>query len=164
MVIRILSLAALIACAPSAFAHEYKVGEVLVENPWSRELPVDMPGGAAYFTIHNHESQADRLVAVSSPRAQKCELHLQASDSGMMNMQHTATVDIPAHGEVIFQPGGNHVMLTGMDKPLKAGEQFPMTLEFEKAGKVEVQVKVESADTQTGHDEHAGHQADNNGG
>ncbi|MGH8383410.1 copper chaperone PCu(A)C [Pseudomonas sp.] len=164
MVFRILSLAALIACAQSSVAHEYKVGELLIEHPWSRELPVDIPGGAAYFTIHNHESQADRLVGVSSPRAQKCELHLQAPSNGMMDMQQTASVDIPAHGEVTFQPGGNHVMLSGMDKPLKAGEQFPLTLEFEKAGKIEVQVKVETADTQTSHDAHEGHQAANKGG
>lgn len=164
MVIRILSLSALLAFSLPSFAHEYKVGELLVEHPWSRELPVDIPGGAAYFTVHNQGGQTDRLVGVSSPRAQKCDLHSQASSNGMMDMQHTSSVDIPAHGEVTFQPGGNHVMLSGLDKPLKAGEQFPLTLEFEKAGKVEVQVNVKTADTQTGQDTHSGHQAANNGG
>ena len=58
-----------------------------------------------------------------------------------------------------FQPGGLHVMLFGLKQPLKAGEHFPLTLEFEKAGKVEVQVQVESAEAQvpTGHGEHEGH-------
>ncbi|WP_309304249.1 copper chaperone PCu(A)C [Pseudomonas sp. LS1212] len=81
-----------------------------------------------------------------------------------MDMQQAPAMEIPAHGEVRFQPGGNHVMLSGQDKPLKAGEQFPLTLEFEKAGKVEVQIKVESADTQIGHNAHSGHQAAINGG
>ncbi|WP_309304248.1 copper chaperone PCu(A)C [Pseudomonas sp. LS1212] len=78
MVIRILGIAALLACTVPSFAHEYKVGDLLIEHPWSRELPVDLPGGAAYFTVHNQGSQADRLVGVSSPRTQKCELHSQA--------------------------------------------------------------------------------------
>jgi hypothetical protein len=164
MVIRILGLAALLTCALPSFAHEYKVGELLVEHPWSRELPVDIPGAAAYFTVHNHDSQVDRLVGVSSPRAQKCELHSQATNNSMMDMQHTPSVDIPAHGEVTFQPGGNHVMLSGLDKPLKAGERFPLILEFERAGKIEVQVNVKTADTQTDHDAHNGHQAASNGG
>lgn len=157
MIIRVLGLAALLACTAPSFAHEYKVGELLIEHPWSRELPVDLPGGAAYFTVHNQGSEADRLVGVSSPRAQKSELHSQAAKDGMMDMQHAPVIDIPAHAELIFQPGANHVMLSGMDQPLKAGEQFPLMLEFEKAGKVEVQVKVEPADVQAGNDLHSGH-------
>ena len=148
MLIRTLSLAALLACALPSFAHEYKAGDLLIDHPWSRELPPNAPAGAAYFTLHNQGSQADRLVGASSPRAQKSELHTHVHQDGLMKMRPVPAVDIPAHGEVAFQPGGNHVMLFGLDKPLKAGEQFPLTLEFEKAGKVEVQVKVEAADAQ----------------
>ncbi|MNS89343.1 hypothetical protein D3C72_1233530 [compost metagenome] len=61
-------------------------------------------------------------------------------------------MDIPAHTEVTFQPGANHVMLSGMEQPLKAGEQFPLTLEFEKAGTIEVLVTVLPADAQASHD------------
>lgn len=157
MFIRISSLCALLVCSAPGFANEYKIGELLIEHPWSRELPVDLPGGAAYFTVHNQGSQADRLVGVSSPRAQTSALHMRPTDDGMMTMQHTAVVEIPAHGEVIFQPGANHVMLTGMDQPLKAGEQFPLTLVFEHAGNVEVNVMVKTADAQTGNDPHSGH-------
>ncbi|WP_282355118.1 copper chaperone PCu(A)C [Pseudomonas sp. PS01303] len=163
MIIRTVGLAALLVCAVPSFAHEYKVGNLLIEHPWSRELPVDLPGGAAYFTVQNQGSQADRLVGVSSPRAQKSVLHAQAPKDGLMDMQHAPVMDIPAHAEVIFQPGANHVMLSGMDQPLKAGEQFPLTLEFEKAGKVEVQVKVEPAEAQTSHDAHNGHRTATNG-
>ena len=80
-----------------SFAHEYKVGDLLIENPWSRELPVDLPGGAAYFTVHNQGSQADRLVGVSTPRARKSDLHAQAPKDGMMDMQHAPVMNIPAH-------------------------------------------------------------------
>lgn len=146
MLIRTLSLAALLACAMPSFAHEYKAGDLTIEHPWARELPPNAPAGAAFFTVHNAGAAADRLLGASTPQAQKSELHTHIHENGMMKMQQIPAVDIPAKGEVKFQPGGNHVMLFGMSKPLKAGEQFPLTLEFEKAGKVEVQVKVEGAD------------------
>ncbi len=146
MSIRTLSLAALLAFALPSFAHEYKVGELTIDHPWSRELPPNAPAGAAYFTLHNQGSQADRLIGASTARAQKSELHTHVHQDGLMKMQQIPAVDIPAKGEVVFQPGGNHVMLFGLDQPLKVGEKFPLTLEFEKAGKIEVQVQVETAD------------------
>lgn len=147
MLIRTLSLAALFAVALPGFAHDYQVGELTIDHPWSRELPPNAPAGAAYFTLKN-AGAADRLLGASTPRAQKSELHTHVHQDGLMKMQRISAVDVPAQGEVTFQPGGNHVMLFGLDKPLKAGDEFPLTLEFEKAGKVEVQVQVqvESAD------------------
>lgn len=157
MLIRTLSLAALLACALPSFAHDYKAGDLTIDHPWSRELPPNAPAGAAYFTLKNQGTAADRLLGVSTPRAQKSELHTHVHQNGLMKMQRVPAVEIPAKGEVAFQPGGNHVMLFGLKQPLKAGEQFPLTLEFEKAGKVEVQVKVEGADGH-GMDPGMGHQ------
>lgn len=148
MVTRLLLLCTLLTGSTLGFAHDYTAGELLITQPWSRELPVDLPGGSAYFTVHNQGSEADRLIAVSSPRAQTSRLHTQSGNDGMMNMQHVAGMDIPAHSEVTFQPGANHVMLSGMQQPLKAGEQFPLTLEFAKAGTIEVLVTVLPADAQ----------------
>lgn len=146
MLIRTLSLAALLACALPSFAHDYQVGELTIDHPWSRELPPNAPAGAAYFTLKNQGATADRLIGANTPRAQKSELHTHVHQDGLMKMQRIAAVEVPAKGEVAFQPGGNHVMLFGLSQPLKAGDEFPLTLEFEKAGKVEVQVQVESAD------------------
>ncbi len=151
MSIRTLGLATLLALALPAVAHDYKAGELSIDHPWSRELPVDLPGAAAYFTLHNHGSQPDRLLSVSTPRAHKADLHFQAAGSSPADMKHMGAVEIPAHGEVTFSPGANHVMLSGVEPPLKAGEHFPMTLQFEKAGKVEVEVEVKNADALTAH-------------
>jgi len=151
MTSRFLMFTALLLGAAPGFAHDYSVGELVITQPWSRELPAELPGGSAYFTVVNQGSQADRLVRVSSPRAQKAELHSQAASGGMMSMQETHAMEIPANTEVTFQPGANHVMLTGMEQPLKAGEQFAMTLEFEKAGQVEVLVDVGPVEAQAGH-------------
>lgn len=151
MIARPLAFCALFAFSTLTFAQEYQVGELLITHPWSRELPVDLPGGSAYFTVLNQGSQTDRLIAVSSPRAQHATLHTQAGNDGMMNMKDVAFMDIPAHGEVTFKPGANHVMLSGTQQPLKAGEQFPLTLEFEKAGKIEVLVDVLPVEAQASH-------------
>ncbi|MEG1038974.1 MAG: copper chaperone PCu(A)C [Pseudomonas sp.] len=150
MIARVLALGTLLACSTAGFADDYRIGELLISQPWSRELPVELPGGSAYFSVHNQSSQTDRLIAVSSPRAAKSTLHTQAASDGMMSMQHMPALDIPAHSEVTFKPGANHVMLSGMQQPLKAGEQFPLTLQFEKAGSIEVQVTVLPADAQSG--------------
>lgn len=157
MLIRTLSLAAVLACALPSFAHDYRAGELTIDHPWARELPPNAPAGAAYFTLKNQGATADRLIGASTPRAQKSELHTHVHQDGLMKMQRIAAVEVPAKGEVAFQPGGNHVMLFGLSQPPKAGEEFPLTLEFEKAGKVEVQVQVESADGH-GMDHGMGHQ------
>lgn len=148
MIVRILALSALLACSLPSFAHDYQVGELLITAPWSRELPVELPGGSAYFTVENRGDQTDRLLAVSSPRAQHARLHAQAGTDGMMTMQEMTVIDIPAHSAVTFQPGATHVMLSGMEHPLKAGDHFPMTLQFEKAGTIEVVVNVAPAEAQ----------------
>lgn len=148
MLIRKLSLAALLACAAvPALAHDYQAGNLQIRHPWSRELPPNAPAGAAYFTIENHGA-ADRLVGASTPRAGKSELHTHVHQDGVMKMTQVPAVELPMHGSTSFVPGGNHVMLFDLKKPLKAGEKFPLTLQFEKAGKVEVEVQVEDADYQ----------------
>ncbi len=148
---RTLGFAALLALSCPLLADDYKAGELSIKDPWSRELPVDIQGAAAYFVIQNHGSEPDRLLSVSTPRAQQAHLHYQSNDGTSGAMKMLNAVDIAAHGEVTFKPGGNHVMLTGVEKPLKAGEHFPMTLQFEKAGPLEVQVDVKQADAMTAH-------------
>ncbi len=159
MPIRSLTLAALLACAVPALAAEYRAGDLLIDQPWSRELPPNAPAGAAYFTLHNAAGSADRLVGASTPRAGHSELHTHVHRDGLMKMEEVPSVEVPASGAVHFQPGGLHVMLFDLKQPLKAGEQFPLTLEFEKAGKVEVQVQVQSADATApaAHGMHGGH-------
>jgi len=157
MPIRSLTLAALLACALPSFAQDYKIADLLIEQPWSRELPPNAPAGAAYFNLHNQGSEADRLIGASTPRAEHSELHTHVHQDGLMKMTQIPAVELPAGEQVVFQPGGNHVMLFGLGQPLTAGEQFPLTLEFEKAGKVEVQVEVKTADGQAMPMQHGAH-------
>ncbi|VXC80350.1 conserved exported hypothetical protein [Pseudomonas sp. 8Z] len=135
-----------------AQAHEYEVGQLHIDHPWSREMPPVAPTAAAYFVVHNKGSEADRLLSVSTPVAGKAELHQHLHESGVMKMQQVQDVAIPAGGEVKFEPMGYHVMLFNLKQQAKDGERFPMTLNFEKAGSVEVQVAVQK-EAPAGHEQ-----------
>jgi hypothetical protein len=139
-----LLLAALLTPSLFATAHEYQVGELHIEHPWSRAMPSVAPTAAAYFVVHNRGPEADRLLGVQTPVAAKAEMHEHVHADGLMKMQQVQSVAIPAGGEVKFEPMGYHVMLFGLQQQAKEGERFPLTLTFEKAGKVEVEVAVQT--------------------
>lgn len=153
MFARLLTATALSLVCSLSFAHDYSTAELKIDHPWSRELPPNAAAGGAYFVVHNHGKTADRLVGVQTPQAAKAEIHTMVQLGDVMKMQQLDSVGIPAGGQAVFAPGGNHIMLFGLQKPLVAGERFPLTLQFEHAGKVEVDVQVEA----TAPDAHDGH-------
>ncbi|MFT5782650.1 MAG: copper(I)-binding protein [Pseudomonas sp.] len=153
MLIRLLTAALLATACATSYAHDYSVGELKVEHPWSRALPPNAATGAAYFVVHNNGKNEDRLVAAATPMANKTEMHTMLQLGEVMKMEQLNSVGIPAGGSAKFAPGGTHLMLFTLQKPLVAGERFPLTLQFEHAGKVEVEVVVEANEP----DQHAGH-------
>ncbi|WP_068828537.1 copper chaperone PCu(A)C [Pseudomonas sp. BMS12] len=140
---KFLLIAGLLASPLLAQAHEYDAGKIHIDHPWSREMPPSAPNAAAYFVLHNKGNSADRLTSASTPVAEKAELHQHIHQDGLMKMQQVQTVDVPAGGEVQFAPMGYHVMLFGLKQQLKDGERFPLTLHFDKAGDVQVEVAVQ---------------------
>ncbi|NQW12439.1 MAG: copper chaperone PCu(A)C [Alphaproteobacteria bacterium] len=100
--------------------------------------------GAAYLTIHNAGSGADRLVAAKADVAKRVELHTHRHEGGVMKMRPIAAVDIPAGGKASLKPGGDHVMFMGLTAPLTEGESFTLTLVFERAGEITVTVEIGS--------------------
>ena len=131
-----------------AQAHEYQAGQLHIDHPWSREMPPVAPTAAAYFVVHNQGGEADRLLGASTPVAGKAELHEHLHQGGVMKMQQVQDVTIPAGGEVEFAPMGYHVMLFELKQQARDGERFPLTLTFEKAGAVEVEVAVQKQEPQ----------------
>ena len=98
-----------------------------------------MPSSAGYLSIANHGAMADRLLAVESSLARKTELHTMEVKNGVMKMrQIDGGIAIPAGKTIQLAPGGFHVMLIGLKAPLNGGENYQVTLVFEKAGKVEL--------------------------
>ena len=145
MLKKLMLLAALMLPTCFAHAHEYKVGALEIAHPWSQELPPNAPTVAAYFVIHNTGSTADRLLGVDSPIAGIAQLHEHVMQSDLMKMQEVPSVEVAAGGEVKFAPMAYHVMLLELkDRSLLSdGKRFPLTLHFQKAGDVTVEVAVQ---------------------
>ena len=134
--------AALIAVAASAHAHSYKVGAIDIGHPYARATAAGQPTGGGFLTLTNG-GEADRLLSATADVSDGVELHVMKMEGNVMRMRHVDAIDVPAGQTVELKPGGLHIMFTGLKAPLKEGTSFPMTLRFEKAGEVTVEVKVE---------------------
>lgn len=126
-------------------AAEPAPGNVSVSAAWARATPPGMTVAAVYLTL-TAGSQADRLVGAATPRAAMAQIHVVSETAGMARMRATAGVDVPAHSSVALAPQGTHIMLMDLPRPLVAGERVPLTLQFERAGKVGVEVAVRAPD------------------
>jgi copper(I)-binding protein len=140
----ILSAPLLLALALPAAAQEVRAGDLTIAQGWSRAAGQGATG-AGYLTIANHGSQPDRLLSASSPVARTVELHTHMREGEVMRMRPVQGIDIPPGQTVSLQPGGLHVMLIGLNQPLKQGETVPLTLRFQRAGEVQVPLAVQSA-------------------
>jgi periplasmic copper chaperone A len=141
-----LALAALlIGFVAPAFAQGTSNTSITVEQPWSRATPKGAKTGAVYMTLDNKSGSEDRLTGVSSDVADKLQIHEMKVENGVMKMRKVSDgLPIPAGGSVVLKPGGYHVMMIGLKKPLTAGEKISLTLTFEKAGDISVTVPVQA--------------------
>ena len=155
--IRFLVATALVVAAFAANAHDYTVGSLHIEHPWSRATPKGAKVGAGYLVVENRGSTADRFISVSADFAGRTELHEMAVTDGVMRMRPLASgVEIAPGMTAKFEPGGLHVMFLDLKRPLEKGERVKATLHFEKAGAVEVVFVVEAIGSGSGHG-HQGH-------
>jgi copper(I)-binding protein len=118
--------------------------QVTVEQPWSRAAPAGATG-AGYMVLRNAGVEPDRLLGAETPAARRVELHTMMRDGDVMRMRHADAIAVPPGGAVALAPGGLHLMLIGLTRPLRVGERVPVTLRFERAGAVPVELVVESA-------------------
>ena len=140
MSIKLLAFAASLLVASATLAQP---AQLEVNDAWARATPAKAETGVAYLTIQS--PTADRLVSASTPVAKKAELHTMSMQGMVMKMRPISGVDIPAGQPVSLKPGGEHIMLLGLKQPLREGQSFPLTLDFEKAGPRTVTVTVEKA-------------------
>lgn len=130
------------------FAHEFKVGSLEIEHPWTRETPAGAKVAGGYFVVTNQGSTPDRLVSITSQVSEKAEIHEMAVKDGVMTMRPVdGGVEIPGGAKVELKPGGYHVMFMGLKEMPKLGEEFEATLTFEKAGPVKVEFAVQAMDS-----------------
>jgi copper(I)-binding protein len=135
---------AMMLTPPLALAQDYALGDIEVQAPWSQALPPSAPNIAAYFVISNHGMYADRLLGVDTPIAGAAQLHQHVHQDGMMTMQSIDSLLIAPEQEAVFAPMAYHVMLLDVqaDAPRAEGGHFPLTLHFEKAGDLQIDVEI----------------------
>ncbi|MEZ5820164.1 MAG: copper chaperone PCu(A)C [Bradyrhizobium sp.] len=152
------TLAALLA-AP-VHAQEVKAGDLVITQAWSRATPSGAKVAGAYLTVQNKGATGDRLVSGSADIAGRVEIHEMTMDGGVMKMRPLDKgLAIDPGKTVKLAPGGYHVMLMDLKSPLKQGDKVPVTLQFEKAGKVNLTLDVQGVGAQApgGHGDHSGH-------
>lgn len=138
----LLAAMAVLAAAPAP-AHSYRAGDIEIGHPWARPTVAGQRSGGAFLSLTNRGTAAERLVFVASPAATSVELHTMTMDGDVMRMRQVGAIDIPPGQSVRLHPGGMHVMFMGLKAPLQVGQSVPLTLRFERAGEVTVEVKVE---------------------
>ena len=129
----------------TATAHDFKVGSLELKHPWSAKAPPVAPVLAGYITIVNTGTEADRLIGGSTLVAERLELHESSIVDGVARMRPAKQGLKIAAGETLgLQPGGAHIMLVNPKQRPAEGEKFKATLQFEKAGPVEVEFVVQA--------------------
>ncbi len=133
----ILAATMLVASLPAAAAN------VSVSDAWARATMPGQQVSGAYMKI---ESDADaKLVGASSPAIPRVEVHEMKMDGDVMRMREVKAIDLPKGKAVGLEPGGYHIMLMNLKKPIAAGEVIPLRLVIESGGKRQtVEVKAEA--------------------
>jgi hypothetical protein len=140
---RLLSLLALLLVASPAIARDYTLGTLQIGQPWARATPPTAPSGGGFLTITNKGTAPDRLVSASSPAAGAVQVHEMKMEGSIMRMREVEKgLEIPPGATVTLAPGGLHLMMMGLKAPFKKDEKVPVTLVFEKAGKIDVELVV----------------------
>jgi len=126
-----------------AWPHPHEKNGIEVRHPWSRATPPGAKVGVGYMEIRNTGAQPDRLVAASTPVAKSVEMHVTQREGEVMRMRQVKDFEIPSRERITLRPGGSHLMLVDIVRPLKKGERFTMRVRFERAGEMEVELEVQ---------------------
>jgi periplasmic copper chaperone A len=133
------ALMASVSSSPAA-AHD-----ITVRQAWSRATPKAAKVAGGYLTIENRGVQPDRLLSASSGAAAKVEIHQMSMQDGIMTMRPLDDgLVIAPDATVTLEPGGDHIMFIGLTAPFEEGQRVPVSLNFERAGKIEVSFDVGS--------------------
>jgi periplasmic copper chaperone A len=132
----------------SAQAHDFKVGNMVIDHPYATPTLSGQSTGAVYFrNLRNRGTEADRLLSAQSAAAARVALHRMQMQGEVMRMSAVPAIEIPAKSEMRMghaSTDGYHLMLEELKAPLKDGDSFALTLRFEKAGERTVQVHVQT--------------------
>ncbi|NJO38949.1 MAG: copper chaperone PCu(A)C [Rhizobiales bacterium] len=122
-----------------------QAGDVMIHDGWARASLGSNPNSAAYMTLENHGDTADKLIKAASPAAEKAELHTHIMENDIAKMRPVEAIEVAPGEPTVLQPGGLHVMLMGLTGKLEEGGTMPVTLTFENAGEVTLDLPIKSA-------------------
>lgn len=140
----------MLLAATGAGAHSYQQGDVQVGHIWARATAKGATAASVYVPLLNKSKADDALVSVTTPVAESAMLHESKVVDGVSRMTELDTIVLPAGKPVAMRPGGKHIMLMGLKQKLVEGQRFPLTLKFQQAGAVTVEVMVHSAGAKSG--------------
>ena len=142
---RLFLTAAVSLLALPAMAQDYKIGALEITTPWTRATPPSARTGGGFMTITNKGTAADRLVSARSSASEKVEIHEMRMDGNVMRMRELAKgLEIPPGATVMLKPGSYHIMFMELKAPFAKDAKVPMTLVFEKAGSIDIQLDVQA--------------------
>jgi copper(I)-binding protein len=136
------AVALVFAFVTSAHAETARVGDIVIEQAWARATTPSAKTGATYLAIRNTGSEPDSIRSMETPVAGQAVAHQTRLDGDVSRMSEAGPLSVLPGGTLEMKPGGTHIMLMDLNGGMKLGQQFPLTITFEKAGKVEVPVKV----------------------
>lgn len=141
----LLSLLAIAAGGVGAPAHEFKSKTITVAHPWARATPPGAKVGGAYLEIQASKAGGDRLIGASADAvAGRVEIHTHEHGADdVMKMRQIPDLEVKAGTSVLLSPGGHHLMLMELKRPLAEGDLIKITLQFEKAGTIDLETTVE---------------------
>lgn len=118
---------------------------ILINNVWARPALAGN-NSAAYFVIENNLKESEKLLSVESTIAEISEIHLSSNIDGVMKMAKQEFVEIKSGSTLEFKPMSYHIMLINLNRDLNVGDQFNLTLNFEKSGSLDIQVEIREAE------------------
>jgi copper(I)-binding protein len=136
-----LAAAALLLAAAQALAGGDGT-PVRADGAWARPTVTGQTAGGAFLRLENRGAGADRLLSARSPVAERVELHRMSMEGDVMQMRQVDGIDLPPGQAVELKPGGLHLMLMGLKRPLEAGSRVPLVLQLLKAGELKVELQV----------------------
>ncbi|MEO0545040.1 MAG: copper chaperone PCu(A)C [Pseudomonadota bacterium] len=140
-----IAAALILGSANTALAETVQVGSLTIENPVARATPANAPVSAGYMTITNNGAEADRLIAVESTFSDRGEIHEMAMDGDVMKMRELEDgIELPPGESITLMPGGLHLMFMGLNEQLLEGQTRKVTITFENAGSVALELDVQS--------------------
>jgi periplasmic copper chaperone A len=148
----LMAILPVVCSAGSLSAQTSSEHTIAVANAWARATPAGSTTAVVYMTLVNSGKNMDRLLGGATPVAEKVRFHSNINDNGVMRMRELDAIDIAPGASVLLKPGSTHAMMIGLKKTLREGQSFVLSLEFEKAGKIDVVVSIGKIGAMEHHD------------